>query len=277
MTQTPKFRKPPVVEVALSVITDPTPGFTAAHIGLLWTAGDLRSRFPKTSDHPPVDAPVEQENEPQVQQGPRLEFQPLENFKLRSWFLNETETQLLQIQQDRISRNWRRAGTSEEYPSYDNIRGPFQDDLRLISEFFAANGLGVVRPKQAEVTYVNHIVPGEVWKHHGELHRVFVNWKNPPDNFLPKPEDATFVSRYVIRLHGNFVGRLHVSLQPAMVRASDGKSTQVFVFTLTARGKPLGKGIEGALEFLQLGHDWIVNAFADLTTEEMHQVWERTQ
>jgi hypothetical protein len=47
--------------------------------------------------------------------------------------------------------------------------------------------------------------------------------------------------------------------------------------TLTARGAPIGAGVAGALEFLDLGRRWIVRGFADLTTERMHIAWRRTR
>jgi uncharacterized protein (TIGR04255 family) len=277
MTPTPKFRKPPVVEVALSVMMDPLPGFNSAHVGSLWAAEDVRRRFPKTVDQPPLESTIEHENEQRIQLGsPRVQFEALNKFKLRTWFLNEAETDLLQIQDDRVARNWRRAGTNEPYPSYDNIKGPFDQDLRMVSSFLEKAGLGEIKPIQAEVTYVNHILPtvGDVWKSHADLASVMNNWQDLRDSFLPRTEDVTFSSRYVIKEHGSFVGRLHVALQPAVAKAKDGKEVEMLVLTLTARGRPIGKGLDGALAFLDLGHDWIVRAFRDLTTPQMHRVWE---
>jgi hypothetical protein len=44
----------------------------------------------------------------------------------------------------------------------------------------------------------------------------------------------------------------------------------MFVLNLTARGL-LGK----STEFLDLGREWIVRSFAEMTTTEMHEVWKR--
>lgn len=274
MTETkalPRFKHPPVVEVALSVMIEPLARFRSAYVGLLWN--EVRSRFPKTVDQPPLESPTEFETEPRKPLGPSLQFEAVTTPPLRTWFLNEQETELLQIQHDRIARNWRRANTTEPYPNYLNIRGPFGDDLIFLSKFLAENHLGELKPRQCEVTYVNHIVAGEGWKNHSELGRVLRNWDNPTENFLPAIEDARFSSRYVIRNGNDFVGRLHVSLQSAY--QSSPTVNPVFVFTLTARGKPLGSGLEGALAFLELGHEWIVRGFAELTTPEMHVIWQR--
>ena len=51
----------------------------------------------------------------------------------------------------------------------------------------------------------------------------------------------------------------------------------IFVLNLTARGEPLGDGVNGAFAFLELARDWIVKGFDELTRPEMHRVWERIQ
>jgi hypothetical protein len=58
--------------------------------------------------------------------------------------------------------------------------------------------------------------------------------------------------------------------------AMDLKTQQpMFVLTLTARGRPIGEGIEGALAMLDIGREWIVRGFASVTTRTMHDVWRR--
>jgi uncharacterized protein (TIGR04255 family) len=206
---------------------------------------------------------------------PSIQFEPVTALSLRTWFLNNDETELLQIQNNRIARNWRRANTTAPYPSYPNIKEPFAKDIHLIDTFLKKNGLGAVTPIQCEVTYVNHIVAGEGWQHHGDLNSVFVNWSPAGEGFLPAAEDAQFSSRYVIRDGKNFVGRLHVATQSAFRPTGTGGApdTAIFVLNLTARGKPLGSGIDGALKFLDLGHEWIVKGFDQLTTPTMHTIW----
>ncbi len=61
--------------------------------------------------------------------------------------------------------------------------------------------------------------------------------------------------------------------QPAWRKAD---RAPLLILNLTARGAPLGEGIEGAFAFFDLARRWIVHAFAELTTAEMHQVWGRT-
>ena len=37
----------------------------------------------------------------------------------------------------------------------------------------------------------------------------------------------------------------------------------------------MGEGIDGAFAFLDLEREWIAKGFTELTTTEMHRVWER--
>lgn len=70
------------------------------------------------------------------------------------------------------------------------------------------------------------------------------------------------------------VGRLHVELRPGTRKSDDAK---LFVLTLTARGEPPSPDAAGLLAFHDLGHEWIVRGFTDLTTERMHEEWGRYQ
>jgi hypothetical protein len=49
------------------------------------------------------------------------------------------------------------------------------------------------------------------------------------------------------------------------------------IMTLTARGFPIRvaetSDIEAAFAFFDLGREWIVKGFKDLTTPAMHKVW----
>ena len=45
----------------------------------------------------------------------------------RCWFLNDTETRLIQLQADRFIHNWRKVTGKEEYPRYEAIRDEFID------------------------------------------------------------------------------------------------------------------------------------------------------
>ncbi len=265
----PEFDRPPVAEVALAIAFEELPDFTSAHLGLIWQR--FRTAFPRTEDHPPVEFPMELPPDvDQIDRGPRLEF--LRKPKVRCWFLNEDGTQLIQLQSDRFIHNWRKQRADAPYPHYDAVRHSFVRELRTFEDYIAESRLGELKPKQCEVTYVNHIRPGP--KPHTAVSQVVNLWcAQAGTQFLPSIEDARFSARYTLsNAQGKFVGRLNVSLQPAYMIEN---REEILNLTLVARGVPLEPTLEGALAFLDLGHEWIVRGFAEITTADMHRAWGR--
>ena len=190
-------------------------------------------------------------------------------------FLNESKTELIQIQAARFIHKWRKAGKiSTHYPRYERIRTNFRHEVWEFQEFLTDERLGKLAIDQCEITYVNHIEPCEAWHQHGQIEGVLRTWTAQPRSFLPESEDASIQQRFVIRNEsGSPLGRLHVSLTPAW---KEEDQSPILVLTLTARGSPVEKGINGAFDFLDLGREWIVKGFLDLTTTDMHRAWGST-
>jgi uncharacterized protein (TIGR04255 family) len=269
----PEFEKPPVVEVALSIKFKPL-ALTSVHVGVLWDR--FKSQFPRIEDQPPLDLPTETERERvPAQFSGQLRLMSLP--RMRSWFVSSSGTQLIQVQHDLFAHNWRRNETDETYPRFNSVRASFAKELQTLKDFLTEQKLGEPQPVQCEVTYINHIFAGRTWQRHDELHKVFNLWAIPRQEFLPRPDDARFLVRYVIPDEkGQFCGRLHISTQPAFAEV-EGAENLILATTLTARGRPLGDGLDGALDFLDVGHVWIVRGFADVTTKEIQDEWRRTR
>lgn len=266
----PDFAAPPVVEVSLSVQFDPLPNLRATQMGFLWS--QFRDRFPKTEEHPPIDAVFETFGQKKATR-PRLEL--LQSPPLpRVWFLNEQGTELIQVQNDRFIHNWRKSGDGDSYPRYEALRHTFETELEEFVATVEREAWGHVTPNQCEITYFNHIVSGEGWEHHGQLGEVLTLFQSHfSDQGLEDLEDVTLAARFILRNDkGEPIGRLHVSTQPGF-RRSDGKA--IFILSLTARLRPLGSSIQDALLSLDLGRRSIVNGFASITTGKMHRIWER--
>jgi len=267
----PDFERPPVTETVLSLQFEPLPALNSVQIGRLWER--YRSDFPYVEEHPPLEHVVERFD--RGGQDPirvTIEDRPL---PLRVWFLDATKTQLIQVQTDRFIHNWRKVTGEEEYPHYDEvIRPAFKRQVERLEEFLKGQDLGTLKIDQCEITYINHIEQSGVWQQHGELESVFKNWSKRPMAFLPDPEDAAAHIRYLIRHNGEVAGRFHATLQAGWKTKDD---SPVFIMNLTARGKPLNpqqqSGLDGAFSFFDLGRQWIVKGFKDLTTESMHHAW----
>jgi uncharacterized protein (TIGR04255 family) len=270
-TPTPKFRKPPVIEVALSVQFEPLTKLKVAHLGLLQQEF---KNFPSSETYLPL-APVEERFDiPKGRATPRIEVTQLPPFP-RSWFINEDGSSLIQIQQDRFVHNWRKVSKDDEYPNYDTISKRFVDLFEKFEHFLNGEKLGSILPVQCEVTYVNHILPNALWKHHGEAHAIFTVFRSTySDDFLKQPEDVRIALRYLYKnTEGVPIGRLHMNADPGY--APD--ESPVIVLVNTARGPAIPPNREGVMAFLDRGHEWIVRGFASVTTTEMHEQWERYQ
>lgn len=268
----PEFARPPVIEVVLSVQFERLEALRSAQIGYLWQA--FRDRFPNTEEHSPIEPAFERFG-PKFGVGAGVHFEMLSSPPTpRIWFLNAAGTELVQVQQDRFIRNWRKKTDSDEYPRYSFLRGEFKTDLDLFQTFVAQQGWGTIEPNQCEVTYINIIPAGAGWEKPGELGRVCTLFSAKySDEGLGIPEEAEVNARYILGGDGNeALGRLHVAIAP-VVRSSDG--SLAFRLSLTARGRPADGGADAVLEFLDRGHDAIVRGFASITTSAMHVLWER--
>lgn len=269
----PDFKKPPVIEVALSVQFERLVALSSLRMGLLWR--EFRSRFPREEQHPPLDSVQERFGVPKGPTGMNVRIEMTRVPPVpRSWFLNETGNRLLQIQPDRFGLNWRKANTDDAYPRFELLLDAFKSEWARFSTFVETEKIGELAPSQCEVTYVNHLEAGLGWNNFNELDKVLTVWRDSfSDSFLPQAEDTRLALRFVIPAEtGEPIGRLHVAVDPAF-RASDSKP--VLVMTLTARGVPVGEGLEGVLAFMNTGREWIVRGFASVTTPEMHSLWER--
>lgn len=162
-----------------------------------------------------------------------------------------------------------------------SFRRPPVAEVAIAAQFGEIRGLtgldeqlGEPSLNQWELTYVNHIPAGDGWHRHGELGSVVpLLVGSMQGEYLPEPEDIALRVRYAIPDKHGAVSRLHVVADPGF----DSSGKPGIVLTLTARGG-LGRGSEDSIESrLDLGREWIVRGFVDVTSEAMHRHWEREQ
>ncbi len=272
-TPLPEYDSPPVVEVAVSVQFK-SPSVPAPQLVLYWSS--VRKRFPKLEQLLPLPSVVEN-------LGPPLPVQPRVELRVsnappapRLFLVKESGAELIQAQEDRFGYNWRRLKPQHASPHYHSIRATFAQELRGFQRFLEEEGLGAVEPTQCELTYVNHIFEDGVWNEHGEADRVIRTiGATPSANFLPKAEQVQQNSSYVIsRGDGTAIGRLYCNVESRFLTAD---LKPIFSMSLTARGAPTADGEEGVFGILDIGHEWIVRGFTDLTTPEMHRAWRRAK
>src|SRR5687767_405479 len=208
----PRFTKPPVIEVALSLQFEPLAGFRSVHYGLL--AEQWLDHYPSTEDQPAL-APLAPEVDGEFST-PRVEVQLTTAAPLpRCWFVSVDQTRLVQVQPDRFAFNWRRLRDDDEYPHFDTLRPQFDHEFGLFERFVQQHKLGELRAVACEVTYVNAILAGDGWDHHGQLDRVLTLARDAADS-LGEAEDVRLQARYVIRTDSDaFLGRVILDAQPA--------------------------------------------------------------
>jgi uncharacterized protein (TIGR04255 family) len=253
------FKSPPIVEVSLAVVFQPI-ALGVIKAADLWRT-HFAGEFPNVEEQAPLRLPQERFDglPPSIPQfGIELVGAPS---LPRLWFTNEKGDELVQVQNDWFARNWREGeGSHQRYPLYEHVRQGFASDLAKFASFVSDNDLGPLRVVHAEVTYINHIDEPDLSQVLVAVSRI---------KALPPPESLSFGTRYVLVEDGAPIGRLHLDANKAIHR----KRGEITVLTITARGRPSGEGMEGALAFLDRGADEALSAFVNSTRPEMHQKW----
>ena len=187
----------------------------------------------------------------------------------------QPRTELIQLQQDRFIRNWRKVSGSEEYPRYRHLADLFFAAFQKFIAVVEGEHLGIMAPLQYELTYINHIDRTHIENPSAHLGQILsVVSEDPPMPVGLEIEDSRFAARYAIRDESSrHVGRLYVAADPAR-RVSDGEV--ISRLTLTAKLSPSGPGFEDMRTSLDLAHLAIVRSFVALTTQHMHEVWGRS-
>lgn len=145
----PDFERPPVIEVALSVQFEPLSSFRAVHFGLLWE--QFRSRFPRTQEQPALMPVIEKFGVRSIP-GQTVSFGiGIGAPEFRCWFLDDLETQLIQIQRDRFIHNWRKTSEGSPYPRYKTLREKFKDELETFAAFLKSEGIAGTAPQPVRV------------------------------------------------------------------------------------------------------------------------------
>ena len=268
----PEFLRPPLREVAISLQSDPIPGLTAAHLGVLWQR--YQDRFPLVEQHAPLEPTVERFGlTSKAQRGPQISLLSQLPVTPRLWFLDNDGHNLIQVQHDRFIRNWRKVQLEDEYPRYmAHLRPKFVEEFEQYLAFLSEAGFDAPNVNQCEVSYFNLIQGAETWSDHSQF--ATVSSMLSPDyreRAGLEVESASFQVRHVIRNASNErVGRLHIEMAPGRLTGSD---EPVYELRLIARGKPDSSASSEVLDFIDAARAHIVRAFANVTTHQMHEAW----
>lgn len=255
----PSFGSPPAVEVVVGVEFLPLPGLGPVKlVGLheLWA-----DKFPKLLEQPALPPTAPPTSGPQG----FIQFQfSLGAPALRLWMLNESEDELLQVQNDRLVLNWRRTlGDDRTYPRYDYLRGIYQDVYAEFREQVAHLNVGTFRPHTAVVSYMNRFEIQADEELKDVIAPLSQTW-NLLSNVTPE------ISMNVPVMSGDSPNALRGQLAAkASIDSKDRKYGYLEVLTRIGVSDPGGDVLAG----LDLAHWSCVDGFDRLTTEKMHQRW----
>jgi len=267
----PEYDSPPVVETVLSAQFNRLQGYTNAHAGWFWK-NYLDEDWVKISQEMRLDDQFERFGEEQkwVPRPRGVQFVPAEGTERTQIQSNDGE-RMIQVQDSRFIYNWRKR--DKGYPSFEKNLPQFKDNFEKFKKFSRDAQLGEIELNQWEVTYVNHVPKGELWQ---ELK----DWSNIFPSFFIPARDTSELSldnfngswRSVIKEN---CGRLYTQISRGKILSPDGP--ELIIIEITARG-PITKENGISLEQgFDVGHEYIVKAFTEMTSEKAHSYWKRTQ
>src|SRR5271165_4314459 len=179
----PRFRKPPVSEVALGVQF--SAALNPAHLGLYYQR--VRTRFPKLQVQLPATPSFETFGAapPTV-----MTFDIQVGIKPRMWFISEDENSLIQLQSDRLLFNWRGGLQGSPYMHFDAVHAEFVNAFNELEALATAERLPEIVVNQCEVIYVNPLPTADTGVPLSAPEKIFrvwnnnygVEWQEPPED-----------------------------------------------------------------------------------------------
>ncbi len=263
----PKFDKPPVAETVLSAQFSRLQKFRTAHAGSFCEA-HLGREWGNLEEQPRIDDSFERFGD-ERKWGPAGGFRFTTSMEAqRTQIVGSDITRMIQVQDSRFIYNWKKGDTGG-YPSYAATRKEFDRLYAMFAEFIESHGLGEIEENQWEVTYINHILKGELWDSPRDWRAIFP-WLNPPQEYF---EPESMQCAWDLLLPDNR-GRLHAKLYFGRISL---EGPEAIILDLTARGVASSSVGFSIADGFEIGHQAIVRTFTDMTSERAHGHWGRSQ
>ena len=261
------FALPPVDEVVLSVLFESLNNLLAPHLGEIWQEFK-KSRFVHIVEQPPVVPALEKfpnpigDTELRIGNVPEL---------ARILFIHEDDSQILQMQRDRFTFNWRKTELSQEYPGFSAIFERFEEFYNRFGQTIKNLGIGSVKPLQYELTYIDQLMHGDGWHtldDMGKIYTMFVD-SQQSDSFWAGVEFMNLRTSFpVADLHS----RLHLAISNRVKMPEQRHTLQT---DFTVRGFP--ENAEYPMRtWFKSARDQILEKFASMFTEDIQtRIWKR--
>lgn len=252
----PSYTNAPLNEVSIGVQFEPLSQLKIPHFGLFWER--IRAQYPNVEHAPPI---VGREQEPS-------EWFPLP----RVWFIDKTDSQLIQLQTDRLNFNWRHRDGASPYPRFGEVAKQFFDLLTEFDRFVVEQSIGMISPTAVELTYINLFSKGNEWNSIEDLQSLFkdVVWHGDGARFLPYPEKMSWAVSFALP---DGQGTLSARLKPA-VRVADQQ--EVMQLEMVASNPVKERSVDSLTSWYDVAHEWVVKGFDDLIhLEAQEKFWGR--
>ncbi|QDO08273.1 TIGR04255 family protein [Streptomyces sp. S1D4-23] len=256
--------QPPVNEVVLSVAMSPQPMLVGPRVPEI--LGSWYEEHRNVQVVQPYVMPIEQAPDigSGMPSGPSINF--TNAVESRYWLHSVDGSEVIQVQPDYLALNWKRVTPDQIYPHFGELRQRFSTFLSNADSGLQRAG-GAVLPIRAELTYINLIEPNPTWSNLSETHKVV----NVSSGLSQDYEQFSFSASAPIIDAGEFLGRVHVSVQPAYNWA---KAEARINLNITARSLNFTHPSSvKALSFFDKAHIVANDAFRSMITTEARAFW----
>lgn len=260
------FARPPVEEVVLSVLFNPLDRLLAPHLGEIWQEFK-KDGFAHIVERPPVVPAVEMSVPVQDAQ---LRFSDAPDLA-RIWFIHKTDTEIIQVQRDRFTFNWREAESDQDYPGFSAIYEKFEGFYTRFTQTVNNMQIGEVTPLQYELTYIDQLRHGDGWDTLDDIGKIY-------NLFIHSPQTKSFWSGMeAVNFHASFPvadlpGRLHLAMGNRIKLPEERHTLQT---DFTVRGFP-ENAEDTMITWFKSARDHIREKFASMFSDDIQtRIWER--
>ena len=261
------FEKPPVDEVVLSVVFRTLNGLLAPHLGEIWQEFK-QDGFVHLVEQPPIPSAVEQFPNP-IQEA-QLHISNVPDLA-RIWFISADDSEIIQVQRDRFTFNWRKSEEQQQYPGFSSIFERFEEFYNRFGLIIKDLQIGSVNPLQYELTYIDQLFRGDGWDTLDDIEQVYTMLvdSQKPDSFWDGADYVSWRTSFPIV---DLYGRLHLSISNRIKMPEQRQTLQT---DFTVRGFSENPEFPMPVWF-KSARDRIREKFVSIFRENIQtKIWER--
>ena len=259
-----EFNRPPVNEVVIGVHFDRTmSAFRNQHIGLFWEK--IRHEFANVQQHPPLGISIDI-GSPQIAD----ELFPMPRY----WFISNDDIYVIQVEKGAFIFNWRRRGTNPYPGFYESIKPSFDKYYYLFDEF-ARRELGIpnISIRSCELSYVNRIEPGNLWKGPQDTGKVISSFLLPTTGF-----DEAQLFNIRCQYGYNVSDDLRISVDVRIDSQPQAPDEPSLFLDIRAMGILEQVAKYDSDEWFVKAHDTIMGCFSKITQDDIQRDhWQRAE